>query len=330
MARRKSKIMSLDIIGYLESTGIDIKYSGENVGGNDVAISCPFCDDPSYHLTIHCSKGYLNCWRCEFDEYKAKHKNGWVPNFKALIKEIEKCSWRRAKEIWEDIGGDINEYNEYKKQPYIEKPKACKLPQEALPFDNPGKLTGARDFAFNYLQQRGFTKYHIQKYKLYFCPSGYYQHRIIIPLYKNDKIVNWIGRRYVDHVHARYLNCKLDKCVIRWANTLYGVDHWSGDVIRLVEGAFDKMRIGDSALALNRSQFSRAQRDIVVQISKQAKYVSLLLDPEAEHRAISIAESLCAFVHKIKIVALPIGFDPASMAFDDIMDIERQTPFYTF
>lgn len=322
--------MSVDIVEYLESVGVDLKYSGENVGPNDIAMTCPWCDDPSYHLTVHRTKGYLNCWRCEFDEYKIRHPKGWAPSFKALIKEIEGCSWGKVRSIWEEIGGETGESESWRVDGG-EPPSVCELPEGCYPFSSPGPFTGARDQAFNYLTRRGFTKYHIEKYKLQFTATGWYQHRIIVPVYYGGAIVNWLGRRFSPTANGgRYMNCRLSESVRRFADILYGVDTWRGEVLRLVEGAFDKMRIGDTSLSLNRSQFSRKQRNIITSLVGRSIPVHLLLDPEAEHRAISIGEELSPFIPLIKLVRLPDETDPASLSFEDIRKAEAASPYVEF
>lgn len=319
--------MSVDVVGYLESVGADIIYSGENVGPNDVAMPCPWCDDPSYHLTIHRTKGYLNCWRCSFDEYRMRNRKGWAPSFKALIKEIENCTWKEVKKIWEDIGGDTADNEPWTK---VERKEVCDLPSSCYQFSSPGPFSGIRDVAFSYLTSRGFTKYHVKKYNLHFTSAGYYKHRIIVPIYRDGKLVNWLGRRFHENVKGRYMNCRLADSTLRFAELLFGEDTFQGDVLRIVEGAFDKMRIGDTALSLNRSQFSRIQRNIISKLGRSSRFTSILLDPEAEHRAISIAEELSPFTPRIKVPALPAGKDPADMAFDDILAIESQTPYFEY
>lgn len=320
--------MSIDVVEYLESVGADLKYSGENVGPNDVAMPCPWCDDPSYHLTVHRTKGHLNCWRCFFDEYRINNKRGWAPSFKALIKEIEECSWGRAKEIWEDIGGDTG--GEDFGEKVEERPATCQYPEGCFSFASPGPFAGVRDYAFNYLLRRGFTKYHIEKYQLHFTATGYHQHRIIVPIFQNGVLVNWLGRRFNSAVKSRYLNSRIDNSIVRFAEMVYGAETWQGDVIRIVEGAFDKMRIGSSAVALNRSQFSRKQRNIIMKLGGRDVPISIILDPEAESRAITIGEDLSPFAPRIKVVRLPEGMDPASMEFEQIREAESLTSWYDF
>lgn len=319
--------MAVDVVGYLESQGLDIKYSGENVGSNDVAIQCCWCDDPSYHLTIHRASGSLNCWRCDFSEYRLKHPKGWRPTFKTLIKEIEGISWKEVKERWEEIGGENIE----------DAPKEiegrstfCNLPAEARTFSNPGPFAGARDFAYNYLRGRGFTRYHIDKYKLHFCPDGYYKDRIIVPIYREGKLVNWLGRRYNPNVKWRYRNCNIKFCVVRLSEMLYGEEEWCGRVLRLVEGAFDRIRMEETAVGLNRSKVSYLQKQILQRLGSKADYTSIILDPEAYSNAYEIAEEVSHLLPRIKVVRLPAGTDPASLTAASVAEIERATPFITF
>lgn len=325
--------MSLDILGYLETAEIELVYSGENVGANDVATQCPWCDDPSTHLTINRSNGQLNCWRCDFDEYKSNNKNGWRPSFVSLIKEIEKCSWKEAKRIYEEIGGSSGPYisseDTKEQRKTVEK---IVLPSGFLPFDKPGSFANIRDNIFRYLKRRKFGIPEIEKYKLMFCATGYYVGRVIIPYYKNNEIVNWVGRRTSSQSKARYQNCKIDQCIHRLSELVYGEEYFdpSSGILRIVEGAFDKMRIGDTALALSRSQFSGKQRNIILNLSKNIDQISIILDPEAEKRSISIAENLSQSGKKIKIVQLPLKFDPANMTFDQVLYFENRTSFFKY
>lgn len=322
--------MAIDVVEYLESVGVEIKYFGENVGPNDIAIQCPWCDDPSTHLTVHRTKGYLHCWRCEFDSYIANHPKGWTPSFKALIVEIEKCSWSRAKDIWEEIGGSSQEDSPSDPVKRDEGKRVCKLPEFCYSFDSPGSFRSIRDVAFKYLLGRNFNRYHVEKYNLMFTSLGYYQHRIIIPIYQGGVLVNWIGRRFNPNVKSRYFNSRYDNSVVRFSEMVCGVENWKGNVIRIVEGYFDKMRIGDSSLALNRSQFSRIQRNIISKLSGRKIPIHLILDPEAIQRSISIAEELSPFNPRIKIVQLEEGTDPASLSFDAIRYAEDSTKYYEF
>lgn len=323
-------LMAIDVVGYLENAGVDLVYSGENVGSSDVAMECPFCDDPSTHLTIHRSTGYLNCWRCNFDEYKAQNKKGWRPSFKVLIKEIEQCSWYEAKRIYESIGGDTPEGVEGRDIARPEMVEKCVFPLGTVSFSDPGSYSALRDDIYGYLLKRNFTKYHIEKYKLSIGTNGRYFGRILIPYIFNKKMVNWVGRRTNPNQKWRYLNCRLNECSMRLSDILYGADEFEGTRLRLVEGAFDKMRIGDSALALSRSMFSAKQRNIVLQKARHCDYISLILDPEAEKRSITIAEELSVSGKKIKIVALPEGTDPASLSIEEILYNENKAPFFNY
>lgn len=316
----------IDVVGYLESTDVDLVYSGENVGASDVAMECPWCDDPSTHLTIHRTKAYLHCWRCEFDEYISTNKNGWRPSFKTLIKEIEGCSWSRAREIYEEIGGEYSETT--KEEP--ETAEKCVFPYGVLPFSKPGKFSRLRDKIYGYLINRNFTKYHIEKYKIHFGTMGEWSGRIFIPYFQNSEMVNWISRRTNPIAGPRYKNCKISESKVTLRNLLYGEEEFKGNVLRLVEGAFDKMRIGPTALGLSRSSFSGIQRSKIIQLSKNCEYISIMLDPEAEKRAISIAEELSISGKKIKIVSFPPEKDPASMDIISIIYHENNSPFFSY
>jgi hypothetical protein len=319
--------MAIDVVGYLESRGIDLKYSGEqNVGPNDVAINCLWCDDPSFHLTINKKSGKINCWRCDFADYRERHPKKWRPSFKNVIREIEKCSWDRVKEIWEDIGGDIPEETVHVTG------ITCEMPGEAISFYKPGPFEGARDYAYDYLKRRGFNKYHIRTFDLKFCPTGEYKNRIIIPVYHQGELVNWIGRNY-GPTGIRYKNCPLPKCKMRVSQLLFGselVKDYRLPVLRLVEGYFDMMALGKNALGMGRSNFSKTQRNILVWLLKtyQPKYLSLIMDKGSEYKGSEIADEISPFFPYIKNIWLADERDPADLGLLEIERIEANTKFH--
>ena len=56
----------IDLASKLIEAGIPFVSSGKNVGPEDLAIRCPFCefDDPSQHCGINTTSGYFHCWVC--------------------------------------------------------------------------------------------------------------------------------------------------------------------------------------------------------------------------------------------------------------------------
>ena len=308
--------MSVDVISYLDSLDIDYKSHGTNVGPNDVNIDCPWCFAEK-HLGIHRSQGITNCWVC-----------GKQTSMVALIQILERIPWHRAKEKYKEIGGDDPE-DISRPEELFERPEECWLPDEAFSFDDPQGWEYQRDHAYSYLKHRGYTVKTIRARRIKFCPTGQFAHRLIIPVYLDRKMVNWIGRRYLRAAGARYKNCPVEGCVVRMRDTFFGLDEFKASgsrALRLVEGYFDKERIGDTAMAVFRSQVSRKQRSILIQLRLRQLSVIFDPDPGAQGRALAIAEAASAVVPVVKSVRLPAGKDPADMDPEDLFEIEAATP----
>ena len=59
-----------------------------------------------------------------------------------------------------------------------------------------------------------FDNYDIKKYKIGYCEDGLYQHRIIIPSYDDDGVLNYfVGRSYMES-GMKYKNPNVSKDVV--------------------------------------------------------------------------------------------------------------------
>lgn len=96
--------------------------------------------------------------------------------------------------------------------------------------------------AKKYLQERGFTDWHIEKYHLSFCTEGRYKKRIIIPFIENNQIIYWQGRTITKWA-KRYDNpVGIEKSMI-----VYNLDAIQ-DVAIICEGPFDAMTVDGQAI----------------------------------------------------------------------------------
>ena len=82
-------------------------------------------------------------------------------------------------------------------------------------------------------------------YPFFFSTDPYYEKRIIIPFYRNKKLIYWQARTVLD-VEPRYLNCEVPKTAV-----LFNFDQlhsWSNLPLLVCEGVFDAIPVNGIAL----------------------------------------------------------------------------------
>lgn len=306
----------IDVIACLDAIGVDMKRSGKNVARNDVNIDCPWCGADK-HLAIHRQTGLLNCWVCNLEGHDK------YPSFVNLIMELESVTYIVAVEL-------INQHmtDEEAATELWVRPRRTKLPDGAQHFDYP-QNEAARDIAYSYLYNRGFRKRQIRQYKLLFTPletGDDYFGRIIIPIFDQGVLASWTGRDYTGRSPLRYNNCKVENSIMRVKELLYGIDDFKGKHCRLVEGPFDAMTIGSTALCVFRAKISREQRKRLLSLGLDS--ISLIFDyGDGVANAIKIAEDLSPFVPKIKVVELGAK-DVAELGVWLTLRTEERTPYF--
>jgi DNA primase len=183
---------------------------------NEINICCPFCFDQGetldtrFRLGINVKKNVAYCFNCS-----------WASRHDTIDKVLKKLEIE--KENIEELTSRIEEKKEFDGQ----------LPKS---FELLWPLKKDKDFrkAYHYLRDRGISDRQIEKYQIGFCLAGPYSNRIILPIFRKDKLYGYIGRDFTGKQFLRYKNSKGKK-------TLYGVPEKKSDVAMLVEGAIDKL-----------------------------------------------------------------------------------------
>lgn len=86
----------------------------------------------------------------------------------------------------------------------------------------------------------------LEKYPMYFCPTPEYLNRVIIPYYRNGKLIYWQGRSILENDKNRYINAP----VIR-DSILFNIDKlnsFSKMPLFITEGVFDAVMVDGVAL----------------------------------------------------------------------------------
>ncbi len=167
------------------------------------------------------------------------------------------------------------------------------LPDEFRTLSVDWKTPYCRD-ARGYLRGRGVCHRDILRYRLGYCESGEYAHRIIIPSFDAEGELNFfVGRKYYDYVGVAYKHGEFDKDII--FNEL--MMDWDEPVV-LVEGPFDMMIAGSNAIPLQGTILSDESL-LFNEIVKRGSAVYIALDADARAKQIKLANLF--FVYGVEV-----------------------------
>lgn len=158
------------------------------------------------------------------------------------------------------------------------------LPPEYKPLWKPEK-SYAYLHAVTYLKQRGITTEDILRYRMGYCDSGSYRHRIIIPSYDKNQQLNYFNARLYFEGSMKYKNPPVTKNIICFENMV----DWSEPVI-LCEGMFDAIALRRNAIPLLGKTLPRQLERALLQ--HQVKDVIIFLDVDAHKDALQLEQRI--------------------------------------
>jgi len=309
--------MVFEVIKYLESMGIDYVTSGPNVRKDNVAIHCVFCGDrdPSYHLGINYVRDFYYCWIC-----------GRSGNLVSLVKHIEGISWAEAREKITAPrifgGGEVEKVEE------IHARKANKVAEVTyelveMPNDCIKIATGRESPGIaKFIRRRRLDMDTVLKYNLHYCSSGFYQGRVIIPIYNEyDDLISFGARAIHDDIKPKYFYPK------GWPTSKYffGANHiGNSDILILVEGIFDSMRLNGISVASFTHRLSVDQEAKLVNWRKLGLFNKLVIafDGDSYNLSKQVARRLSAQIpDAVFCIELPYGEDPDSLGREEILKL---------
>lgn len=287
-----------DVIAFCRDKGLPYRIKGANVGAGWVGVNCPFCADDNFHAGIR--EDAYTCWKCG------------THSLFSFIKETLDIS---AGEVYE-ILDEYDDKSIFKRK--IERAEAI-----ASSIILPGTLDNLA--AKRYLEKRNFDPAYLeQKYGIrYTNMIGEYKFRIIIPIYKDKRLVSFTGRDYTGKQEPRYKNLSVEKSVNNPKHLLYNQDNvkYNAQTIGVCEGPFDSMRLGDGFVATLGTKVTEEQ----VRLLAKYKNVYIVFDPEkkAQERAKDLAERIAFFGSKVYIVDTELGRDPGDMTEKEVLEIRN-------
>jgi hypothetical protein len=310
------KVKAEKIEEFLKENNIDYRDSGPDVAKDNVNVKCPYCDnDLMQHMGINLKTGMYGCWR------NIHHRGSDVSYLFRKITNVSLLEIRRQIGVkialeTDDVKNMLFALNE-DSEINISKIKVIGG-KDNLSLDKSFRVLWNGRYEqdltpYNkYLKARGFDD--IERlaidYRLHFCMYGYWQHRIIFPIYFKARLVTWISRSIRDDVDRPYLDLSVLESV-RHANfCLFDYDYIAegGRNLYVTEGVFDALKIAwycnkkDKATCLFTNSMTDEQKDLLIRVGSRYDNVFITLDPDALSNALEIQSRLYPLKAKIKTV----------------------------
>lgn len=300
----------MNLLKIFQQYNIEFKESGKNISKGYIGICCPFCsDDENYHMGINQKTQFWTCWK------NSNHKGkGYYKLFKKLLNCSEEqlrflCEHKKL--LVEDEFLNIKNKLNSKKNFVNSNITILTFPPEFADIKDYGDT---KKF-WEYLIDRGFDKPSnlISKYNLKCCLIGDYKFRIIIPIYKNNKLVTWTSRSIYKNARLRYMSHPKEQSILNIKDTLFDYDYikTGGDVLYITEGPFDAMKLQYlfpsviyKATCLYTKSITSAQEVLLSNIAKKFKNLVIILDRNELHSTIELSRKL-NYIPNITLKSFP-------------------------
>lgn len=258
-----------------------------------VRANCPHCEnvlgkvDRKSCLSLNVTNGYWKCYRCS-----SSGKLGELPFDLDTIKLA-------------DVDAPVVPIN---------------LPSGYVPlFEREGQAALVCKPARKYLAKRGITEETVKSARIGACIRGFFNGRIIVPIYKAGKLAGYVGRAWSKHAERKYL---YNEGFSR-ADTLYNEEalYKTTDVPCLVvEGVFDSFPYYPDVVACL-GKPSQAQIEMMAAARRP---VVVCLDGDAWREAVALAMGLKLAGVRAAAIHIPPGLDPATVNADLVRGRAKQ------
>lgn len=273
---------------------------------------CPFCGKEN-KFGIHLEENKSNCFSC------GPHGSA----FNAVIAHAHLDKYNEVHQLL-NLTDNITYFRPRVKQ-------VAKV--ESLPELPPGYssiLVGDNEIANTarrYLKKRGFNLMTLAFKGFGYCDEGPYFGRIIMPYYREGKLIYFTSRTFLD-IGVKVKNPPEEQFGIGKSQLIYNIDSLLVyKRIELVESITNAVTIGDQAIAIGGKSISDYQFNCI--IKSPCQEVVIALDPDALDLAYKLAYRLFDF-KKVKVVELPENEDVNSIGKKAYKEIRKATPWLTW
>lgn len=287
----------MTIFDLLRELSIECREHGEDIHVTQgwIGIKCPQCSSHSFRCGINIRKLNVTCWVC------GKLKIG---------ETLSAASGRPLRDVLRLLG-QISSWMTF------DEPQHTKASGTYTPPPGVGELLPVHR---KYLQKRHLDPDAVaDTWKVQgIGPDSTHPWRIFIPVHLKKKPVTWTSR-HCGNSPLRYLSAEPSEQSVDLKATLLGED-FVGNVVCVVEGPLDAIRVGPGCVCTYGTAFSEIQ---VCRIAKYPKRV-VCFDPDSPGRI--AAENLCRLLEiwpgETLNVELSTG-DPGDAADWEIQELRR-------
>lgn len=283
--------------------------------GDEWTAECPFCEVFG-GFYVNCAEDGKGPWVC----FKCGERSRTIVRLVAHVEDLNPAEARamvmrdamefRRKEspvtLLERIRG-LRESDDLSDLDLLSDDDGSdtELPREFIPV-----WDGKRWRVPTYMTKRKFKRATLRAWGVGFCQSGYFHHRVIIPLdCPNGR--SFTARALEADVEPRYLNppgADHAKLLFGWKHSPIHSDFC------LAEGPLDAMKLwqhGLPAMAFGGKVLSSHQLGMLFTRPSGAS-VCVMLDPEAQVEALDVASQLVTHFEYVYVAKLPDGVDPGA------------------
>lgn len=303
MKNQKVSLDFIDIQSILDELQIPYTTRGKNVSEGWIGTQCPFpgCDDRSNHCGLCLSSPVVSCFAC-----------GTTGNYLSFLAAHLK-SWPKAIEI-------IQKFSPRELKKPFQKESSIRAIQVELPKEATKKPT---KYQKAYIKSRKFKLKEMEiLYDFYYNgPVGKWKNRIIIPIYFRNRLVTFSSIDIADNSNLRYKHLAKEESIIHCKELLYGMDSIQNyDIVMVVEGFFDKARIGKNCVCTMGTLITPEQFKL---LTKFKKVITVFDGDSAGYQnSRKIADDLSVFTD-VERIYLPEGTDPDSLDKSDIKELQN-------
>lgn len=270
---------------------------------------CPDCG--KYKFGVNIATGRANCFSC-----------GNKYNPLKVIMAVENLSTKP--EVYKLLG-NFEGIDFLEVAPEIRDIIKVKLPESFKLLSIGNSHLG--NMARNYMIHRGFNIDKLSALGVGYCTKGTYSGFIIFPFYQNNKIIYFIGRRFIQ-MGEKFQNPSVDDFGIGKSMITYNIDSLAiYNTVAMVESITNCLTWGHNAIATLGKKASAYQISTIIR--SPVKSVIIGYDDDAMADAIKVALTLVQY-KRVKVLKFPTGKDINVIGYKASKEIAKNTPWHSY
>jgi len=269
-------------------------------------FTCPFCHHSKAKFAVNVAKDKWHCWHCG--------SSGKTIFNLVRVLDLSKSEIDELRELL----GNSPKLKIYKEN--TDKVE-LRLPAEFKPL---WKVNNSIEYkhALAYLRNRNISMVDIIRYRMGYCETGNFAHRIIIPSYDADNKLNYfVARSYFD-ANMKYKNPTVSKNIICFESFI----NWNLPVV-LCEGVFDAISVRQNAIPLLGKHLPKKLE--LALLKNKVKTVYVCLDKDAESEAKKLENKLKQYDINVYRVSIATG-DAGEIGFTKVWEFIKNSKSTSF